>query len=176
MCPHFVWDNASAAWSHCKWWRTTCSSAEADWWWRKGFEVCRWICSEETAKKGKDTKHSRNCQRHNAPIPQNAQETRLSYTREWVGLQNRGGLCEINDQTFMFFCELELIMRANLHNGKSSRCGPTGSSCKGYDREHKVAEFVGQCHQKYSWRETELAPFAAYCWLLYKNQRIFICK
>ena len=38
-------------------------------------------------------------------------ETKLSYTNEWTSLQNRGGLCFINDITFLFFCELELIVR-----------------------------------------------------------------
>jgi len=41
-------------------------------------------------------------------------ETFLSYTKEWMGLQNRGGLCLINDPTFLFFCELELVLRSRF--------------------------------------------------------------
>ena len=41
-------------------------------------------------------------------------DTKLSYTKEWIGLQNRGRLCQINDLAFLFFVELELTVRATF--------------------------------------------------------------
>ena len=38
-------------------------------------------------------------------------ETRLSYTREWVEIQSRGGLVLINDSTFLFFEVIEKLIR-----------------------------------------------------------------
>ena len=41
-------------------------------------------------------------------------DTRLSYTREWVETQSRGGLTMINDGTFLFFEKIELKMRQHI--------------------------------------------------------------
>ncbi len=38
-----------------------------------------------------------------------AKEASLSYTTEWMGLQNRGGLCNINNPAFSFFANLNLF-------------------------------------------------------------------
>ena len=40
-----------------------------------------------------------------------SKETRLAYTREWVETQSRGGLTLINDGTFLFFQEIEKLVR-----------------------------------------------------------------
>ena len=41
-------------------------------------------------------------------------DTALSYTREWVTTQSRGGLTLVNDGTFLFFVQLEKIVRTYL--------------------------------------------------------------
>lgn len=38
-------------------------------------------------------------------------DTRLNYTKEWVNVQSRGGLIIINDVKFLFFAQLEKIVR-----------------------------------------------------------------
>ena len=38
----------------------------------------------------------------------------LSYTREWLDLVNRGGLFQLNDETFQFFIHVELCVRTFL--------------------------------------------------------------
>lgn len=41
-------------------------------------------------------------------------DTRLNYTKEWVSTQTRGGLTLVNDLTFLFFCQLEKLVRLHL--------------------------------------------------------------
>ncbi|XP_072027573.1 uncharacterized protein [Amphiura filiformis] len=41
-------------------------------------------------------------------------DTALSYTRTWVETQSRGGLCLINDKTFLFFEVMEKIVKEHL--------------------------------------------------------------
>ena len=43
-----------------------------------------------------------------------SKQTRLNYTKEWVEAQSRGGLCMVNDKTFLFFQKLEGIIRSEL--------------------------------------------------------------
>ena len=42
------------------------------------------------------------------------ENTRLNYTKEWVSTRTRGGLCLVNDSTFMFFSRMEVLVKTNL--------------------------------------------------------------
>ena len=52
-----------------------------------------------------------------------SKETRLSYTREWVETQSRGGLTLINDSTFLFFEEIEKLLRQKFPQSTSELRG-----------------------------------------------------
>ena len=42
------------------------------------------------------------------------EDTRLNYTKEWVMVRTRGGLCLINDTTFLLFSRIEILVKTYL--------------------------------------------------------------
>ncbi|VDI34473.1 coiled-coil and C2 domain-containing protein 1 [Mytilus galloprovincialis] len=58
----------------------------------------------------------------NFKISESEVDTRnlLSYTKEWLILVNRGGLFSVSDSVYMFFKEMEIIIRSNLNRASSS--------------------------------------------------------
>ncbi|CAG2238723.1 unnamed protein product [Mytilus edulis] len=44
----------------------------------------------------------------------------LSYTKQWIDLINRGGVYEINDDVFIFFRRMELVVRQYLNDSDAS--------------------------------------------------------
>ena len=44
----------------------------------------------------------------------NKEDTQLNYTKEWVSIRTQGGLCLVNDVTFLFFSRLEGVVKQQL--------------------------------------------------------------